>query len=70
MFNFLRSDDPYARGFRDGLRGILAIGRYDAAPPGIRMTVGSPATDRLARYRDMEAFKADVDRGRRDVVYE
>jgi hypothetical protein len=30
--------------------------------------MGSLATDRLARYRDMEAFKGDVDRGRRVVI--
>lgn len=58
----------FARGVRYGLQGILAIGRYDAAPPMVRRQVGSLATDRLARYRDMEAFAADVARGSQNLL--
>jgi hypothetical protein len=64
------ADMAFGQGFRDGLRSVLAVGRYRAAPPVIRRSMGSPAADRLARYRDMDAFNADVNRGRQVVVHE
>ena len=60
-------DQAFRQGFRDGLRSIVT-GRCEVPHRVIRREVGSPATDRVARYRDMEAFAADVRRGQRDVI--
>jgi hypothetical protein len=60
--------DAFSRGFRHGLRGVLRVGCYEPAPPVICRSVGSLLTDRRARYRDMNAFKADVRRGHRVVI--
>jgi hypothetical protein len=61
-------DQAFTRGFRDGLRSIVT-GRCEMPHRVPRRTVGSPATDRVARHRDMEAFGADVQRGKRDVIH-
>jgi len=60
-------DPAFARGFRDGVRGIV-LGHPRAPLPRVRRTVGSLATDRAARHRDLEQFGNDVRRGQRDVV--
>jgi hypothetical protein len=60
-------DQAFARGFRDGLRSIVT-GRCEVPHRILRRQVGSPATDRLARHRDMDTFGADVCRGKRDVI--
>jgi hypothetical protein len=60
-------DPAFARGFRDGLRSIIT-GHPHAPRPRVRRTVGSLATDRVARYRDMERFGDDVRRGQPNVV--
>jgi len=60
-------DPAFARGFRDGLRSIVT-GRCELPHRVVRREVGSPATDRIARYRDMEAFRADVHRGQRHAI--
>jgi uncharacterized membrane protein len=50
-------DHAFRRGFRDGLRSIVT-GRCEIPHRAVRREVGSPATDRVARYRDMD----DLDR--------
>jgi hypothetical protein len=61
-------DQAFARGFRDGLRSIVT-GRCEMPHRVPRREVGSPATDRIARHRDMEAFRADVQQRKRDVIH-
>lgn len=61
------NDRACARGFRAGIRGIV-LGHPPAPRPRVRRTVGSLATDRVARYRDMEEFGNDVRRGQLDVL--
>lgn len=58
----------YVRGVRSGLRGLVRGPQYRAAPPVIKRRVGSPATDRDARRRDMRAFGGDVDRREREIA--
>lgn len=60
-------DQAFAQGFRDGLRSIVT-GRCEVPHRVVRREVGSLATDRAARYRDMKTFGADVHRGERDVI--
>lgn len=60
-------DPAFARGFRDGVRGIV-LGQPHAPRPRVRRTVGSLATDRAARHRDMERFGDDVRRGQCDAI--
>lgn len=60
-------DPAFARGFRDGIRSIV-LGHPAAPHARVRRTVGSLATDRVARHRDMERFGDDVRRGQRDVI--
>jgi hypothetical protein len=60
-------DPAFARGFRAGVRGIV-LGCPKAPRPRVRRTVGSLATDRVARHRDMERFGNDVRQGQTDVV--
>jgi hypothetical protein len=62
-------DQAFARGFRDGLRSIVT-GRCEMPHRVPRREVGSPATDRVARFRDMEMFGADVRRGQRHGAHE
>jgi hypothetical protein len=50
----------FAAGMWSGFRNVLAIGRYRDDAPRVPRHLGSPATDCLARYRDMDAFGADV----------
>jgi hypothetical protein len=57
-------DQAFARGFRACLRSIVT-GRCQMPHRVLRREVGSQATDRVARYRDMEMFGADVRRGQR-----
>lgn len=61
------NDPAFAHGFRDGLRSIVT-GRCELPHHVVRREVGSSASDRIARYRDMEAFRADVRRGRRHAI--
>jgi len=61
-------DQAFARGFRDGLRSIVT-GRCEIPHRVLRREVGSLATDRVARHRDMEMFGADVQRGNRDAFH-
>jgi hypothetical protein len=55
-------------GFRSGLYGPLRGGTYRAAPARISKYVGSPATDRAARYDDVARFKHDVRKSERIVL--
>ncbi len=55
-------------GFRDGVAAAMRGGAYRAAPVRIYKSVGSPATDRDARYGDIKHFKRDVSRAKRGVV--
>lgn len=50
----------FAAGMRSGFRSLLAIGRYGEPPQVSLHRLGAPATDSLARYRDMDAFGADM----------
>jgi hypothetical protein len=61
-------DDAFRRGFRDGVRSVVVGGRVEAPYVIVRRVMGSAASDRTARHRDMEVFGADVRRRRRDVV--
>lgn len=61
------TDRAFAHGFHTGLRDIV-LGHCDPPRPRLRRQVGSPATDRLARHRDMKAFRADVQRTQQEVV--
>jgi len=54
----------FVLGAVDGVRSVLAVGRYDPAPPVVRRRVGSLTSDAEARSRDMEEFGGDVQRGR------
>lgn len=56
-------DQALARGFRDGLRSIVT-GRCEIPHVVVRREVGSLASDRIVRHRDMERF--GVDTGRTD----
>lgn len=58
----------YARGVRNGLRGLVRGPQFRAAPPVIKRRVGSPATDRDARRRDMRTFGGDIGRRERVVL--
>lgn len=58
----VRHGRRYARGVRSGLRDVVVGPRYRAAPPVVRRKVGSPATDRDARRRDVDRFGGDVER--------
>jgi hypothetical protein len=58
----------YKAGFRAGVVGVLRGGSYRAAPVRLRRSVGSPATDAAARYRDVARVKIDVDRAERQLV--
>ncbi len=60
-------DRSFCRGFHSGLRGVV-LGRCEPPRPFLRRQIGSPATDRMARHRDMKAFREDVERRQRDVV--
>jgi len=48
--------------------GALRGGSYSAAPVRIHKSVGSPLTDRAARYDDIAHFKHDVRRAERVVI--
>jgi hypothetical protein len=51
----------FVAGMRAGFRSILAIGGYrDEPPQRLDRQIGSPVSDSLARYRDMELFGVDV----------
>ncbi len=50
----------FARGFRDGLRGVLAVGRHRPYRPYVRRRVGSPATDARLRAMDAQRVAADM----------
>lgn len=63
----LSTDRAFVEGFRAGLRSIVLL-RPEAAPPVLRRTVGSFATDRMARHGDMERFGIDVRRRQQDVL--
>lgn len=65
--SILSPDRAFVEGSRAGLRSIVLV-RADPAPPILRRPVGSSATDRVARHRDMERFGADVRRRKRDVL--
>ena len=67
-FRAKTQQDPYAAGFRDGILGVLRGGRYRTAPVRVSKSVGSPASDARARYRDVVVFKHDVDHGERVVL--
>jgi hypothetical protein len=60
-------DHAFIRGFRAGVRGIV-LGHPHAPRPRVRRTVGSLATDRVDRHRDMERFGNDVRQGQADVI--
>jgi len=55
-------DPVFRQGFRHGLRSILT-GRCELPHHVVRREVGSQASDRIARHRDIEAFAADVSLG-------
>jgi hypothetical protein len=61
------ADRAFARVFQTGLRSIVLC-RSEVPRPIVRREVGSLATDRIARYRDMDVFGTDVRRGQRDVT--
>ncbi len=60
---------PYNKGFRSGLLGVFRGTTYAAAPVRVKKHVGSPGTDRAARYRDIDHVKGDVHRAKR-IVFE
>jgi len=59
---FGNAKQAYQQGLRDGLRGVLAIGRYDQSPPWVTKRLGSMVTDRAARYEDVRSLRCDVQR--------
>jgi hypothetical protein len=60
--------DTQQAGFRAGVLSALRGTSYGAAPVRIHKSVGSPATDRKARYGDIEHFRHDVRRAERIVL--
>lgn len=51
----------FAAGVRAGFRSLLAVGCFRDEPAwSFRRPLGSPETDRIERYQDMDAFCADV----------
>lgn len=52
-------------GFRSGVAGVLSGGSYRTAPVRVHRNVGSPRTDRAARYGDVARVKGDVGRADR-----
>ncbi len=55
-----RSGSAFARGFRDGLRSVLAVGGHRPYLPYVRRQIGSPATDARVRAMDAERVAADM----------
>jgi hypothetical protein len=54
--------NAYRSGFKNGVLGSMSGGSFKSAPAKIRKVVGSPITDRAARYDDIGRFKDDVRR--------
>jgi hypothetical protein len=54
--------DAYRAGLRDGVKSILRGGRYGSPHTRIGRSVGSPHTDRAARYADANRFGEDIRR--------
>ena len=60
----------YRAGLKAGVRDAFSGAKYGAGPVRLRKSVGSPVTDREARYADVHDFKQDVQRAKHVVIHE